>query len=233
MHKIYSRKTIKIPKKYENTSKMIKNKAIITILLIIALFTANYILQIIDPLFELMVRGEIHSLGTIISNEEATQIMVKYEYNDLFYIEKSEENEIQAIKANMIAINEITSDIAKNIQNEFDTLDRVAVNISLGSITGIPFLSGLGNDIELSVIPIGTIETELKSEFVSTGINQTIHKIYIDVKCNLKILSAFTEIEEIVSNQVLLMENLIIGEIPTNYYNFNGLEGKDVLEMVD
>ena len=35
----------------------------------------------------------------------------------------------------------------------------------------------------------GTVETDLKSEFKEAGINQTLHRIYLEVKCNVNILS--------------------------------------------
>ena len=80
----------------------------------------------------------------------------------------------------------------------------------------------------------GTVETDLKSEFKEAGINQTLHRVYLQVDCEVSILTPFHDISKKISNQVLLIENVIVGHIPDTYYNLEGLEGKnDALEMVE
>ena len=76
------------------------------------------------------------------------------------------------------------------------------------------------------------METDLKSEFISKGINQTLHRVYLQVKCNVDILTPYDEISEEITNQILLLENVIIGNIPNTYYNFEGVNGSDVMEVV-
>lgn len=74
----------------------------------------------------------------------------------------------------------------------------------------------------------------MKSEFESRGINQTIHRIYLDVKCKVSILTPFQDIEKEITNQVLLIENVIVGRIPETYYNLEGLNEKsDALEIIE
>ena len=76
------------------------------------------------------------------------------------------------------------------------------------------------------------METDLKSEFISKGINQTLHRVYLQVKCSVDILTPYDEISEEITNQILLLENIIIGNIPNTYYNFEGVNGSDVMEVV-
>ena len=80
---------------------------------------------------------------------------------------------------------------------------------------------------------IGNVETNLRSEFSSAGINQTLHRIYLEIKCNVTILTPFETIEEQIVNQVLLIEGVIIGEIPDTYYNLEGLTDEDGIEVVN
>lgn len=79
----------------------------------------------------------------------------------------------------------------------------------------------------------GTVETDLRSEFKEAGINQTLHRIYLEVKCNVNILTPYDTITETIYNQVLLVEGVIIGNIPDAYYNLEGLNGDQSLELVD
>lgn len=61
----------------------------------------------------------------------------------------------------------------------------------------------------------------MRSEFKSQGVNQTLHRLYLEVKCKVNILTPFKDIEKEITNQVLLLENIIVGKIPETYYNFN------------
>lgn len=95
-------------------------------------------------------------------------------------------------------------------------------------------LSGRGPGVKIRISSIGNIETDLESEFTSQGINQTLHRIYVDVSCNVKVLTPFKDIERNITNKVLLAENVIVGNIPDTYYNLEGLNGtSDALEMVE
>ena len=51
-----------------------------------------------------------------------------------------------------------------------------------GSFTGFKLLAGKGPGIKIRITPIGNVETDLKSEFITQGINQTLHRIYLQVK---------------------------------------------------
>ena len=79
----------------------------------------------------------------------------------------------------------------------------------------------------------GNLDTELKSEFVAAGINQTLHKIYLEIKCNVVILTPFETMEEQIVNQVLLAEGLIVGEVPNSYYNLEGMNTDKAIDIIE
>ncbi len=138
------------------------------------------------------------------------------------------------INANIFAIDEITSDIAIYIQEALENSETSEVKLSIGSFTGIKILSGTGPNIKIKLSSTGEVATDLRSEFVSQGINQTIHRIYLQIDCTVSILTPFKTIEENISNQVLLAENVIIGQIPSTYYNFEGTDSdQSKLEIIN
>lgn len=128
------------------------------------------------------------------------------------------------ISSDVLTIDKITSDIALLIQNSIEKKGKTKIKISIGSFTGIRLLAGTGPEIPIKVSSAGAIDTDIKSEFISQGINQTLHKIYMEISCNVTILTPFNTITENISNKVLLGENVIIGQIPETYYNFNGIQ---------
>ncbi len=80
---------------------------------------------------------------------------------------------------------------------------------------------------------VGNVETDLISQFSEAGINQTLHRIYLNVNCKVTILTPFDSIEENITNQVLLAEAVVMGEVPSTYYNLNGLKSDDLIELVE
>lgn len=91
----------------------------------------------------------------------------------------------------------------------------------------------MGPDIKIKMLTDGNVLTDLKSEFKEAGINQTLHRLYLEVECNVTILTPYETITETIVNQVLLIEGVIVGNIPDAYYNLEGLNDGQMLEMID
>lgn len=137
MSKIYSRPRIRIPKIILNNRSVNFNKeknekvAKIIIILIIAFSTVKIVLDAVYPIFDTLCENRAKSIATIISNEEATNVMREHSYDEMFTIEKDSSNNIAMIKSNIISINEIISDVAIKIQQRLDSRERENISIAL------------------------------------------------------------------------------------------------------
>lgn len=137
MSKIYSRPRIRIPKIILNNRSVNLNKeknakvAKIIIILIIAFSTVKVILDAVYPIFDTLCENRAKSIATIISNEEATNVMKEHSYDEMFTVEKDSNNNITMIKSNVISINEIISDVAIKIQQRLDSRGRESISIAL------------------------------------------------------------------------------------------------------
>ena len=236
--KIYSRPRIKIPPIFSNNigDKNLKRKQKIVkifIIMVIAFSTVKIVLDAILPIFDTLCKDKAKSIATIIANEEATNVMKEHTYDELFTLEKDKDGNITMIKSNIIAINEIISDVAVKIQNTINQRGRENIEIALGSFTGFKLLSGKGPEVPIKISSIGNVETDLRSEFSEKGINQTLHRVYLQVDCEVSILTPYNSITEKVSNQVLLIENVIVGKIPSTYYNLEGFDSNSALEIIE
>lgn len=137
------------------------------------------------------------------------------------------------ISANVITVNEIISDVALKIQEELNKVENNSFNLKLGSLTGSKLLSGIGPNVKVKIDVIGDLDTNLRSEFESKGINQTLHKMYLQIECNVIILTPYKTTEEKIINQVLLAEAVIIGTTPNTYYNFDGVDKTNVIDVIE
>ena len=57
--------------------------------------------------------------------------MKEHSYDELFTLEKDNNNNITMIKSNVIAINEIISDVAVKIQEDIDNRGRENIEIAI------------------------------------------------------------------------------------------------------
>ena len=136
MSKLYSRPRIRITKIFLANigDKNLKKKQKITkifIIMIIAFSTVKIVLDAILPIFDTLCKDKAKSIATIISNEQATNVMREHTYDELFTIEKDNDGNVTMIKSNVYAINEIISDVAVKIQNEIDEKGREDVEIAI------------------------------------------------------------------------------------------------------
>ena len=229
MYKIYSRKRLKL--------KSLKNKRKITtiiLVLIIALETSTLLLKHINPILEQVSTYEAKKLATLIANDQTTKVMQNYNYDSMFTIEKDAEGNVSMIQMNMYRVNIIISDIAYYIQEQMKKPENSSVSIPISNLLGIDLFSGYGPNVKMRVVLLGSVETDLRSEFIAKGINQTLHRVYLQIDCPVQILSSYKTIEEKVSNQFLLAENIIVGRIPDTYYNLEGFENpEDTMESIN
>lgn len=221
--KIYSRTRFCVTGK---ATKFNKNKATIFIssvfVIIIAVFTFYIIRSAINPIIDELCIDQAKNIATKISNEEATVIMDKYCYDDLITIIRDNDGNIKILKTNTKNINQIMSDIPVNMLDKFKQSENANISLYLGSILGTKIFSATGPKINIRIANVGNVDTKLKSEFTSQGINQTLHRIYLELNCEVTILTPYDTIKQRIDNQVLIAESVIVGDVPYSYYNMNG-----------
>lgn len=226
---------IKVKNKKKHLSSINKKKIIKVIsLIIVIVLTLKMALNHLEPIFEAMCEEKVKSLATIITNQQSTIVMNKYQYEQLYTTEKDSNGNIVIIKSNIVPTNNMISDLTEQIQTEFDKINDEKVKIALGNLSGIYFLSNTGPEISVNVAVTGTVDTELKSEFIAQGINQTLHRVYVNFECNMKIVTPIKSYEKQITNQVIVAEHVIVGNIPGSYYNIEGVESNmDALNVIE
>ena len=241
MSKIYSRKRFilkpslsgfgnsgRVPGSFPRKTYIIKRKTLkVMIVLIVTILIYQLILSSIEPVFETLCEEKVRSVATVISNQESTKVMNKYQYDELYTIEKDEAGNITIIKSNVAPINNMISDLTEAIQNRFNELENTEINIPIGNLFGTYYFSGVGPSIPAKVRISGTLDTEVKSEFLAKGINQTLHRIYVNFECYAKIITPIQNFEKKITNQFIIAEHIIVGNIPDTYYNLEGMSGTD------
>lgn len=140
-------------------------------------------------------------------------------YLDLIILDRDNSGKILALRANVVEMNKLASEIIMKIQEKNNELEESYIKVPLGNFTGNPLFSGIGPNIKLKIIPKGTVHLDFKTEFVSTGINQTRHRIYLEITMNMGIVGTFVSNSVKAVNNVDIAETVLIGDVPSTFYN--------------
>lgn len=233
MDSIYSRKRIKIPKiqGFYTNNKNAKKFFSIFIIILIAVLTFYTLFKSINPMFEELCVEKARQLGTYIMNNASNIILDNTNYSNIVTIEKDGNNNV--LKTDVVVINKIASDIALEAEKQFKELEKDTIKIPVGALTGNKLLAGRGPDINIKVIPAGNILTEIKNEFEAQGINQTVYRIYLELTCKVSIVTPYKIIENEIVNQVLLVETVVVGDVPNSYYNLEGIRQDNAIDVIE
>lgn len=220
---LYSRKKIRLP----NFRELNSVKALLLIMFATIIISIVLFLKAAYPVFKASCETAASSKGVTIINEEVNKVMRNYSYDNLISVEKDQNGKIAFIKADSICINNIVTKIVSNIQKQFDGIPRISVFINMGSVSGISALKNFEPRFEVELESAGNINATTRTDFQSIGINQTHHKIYLDIDARVGILTPLDTFGKDVSTEVLLTEAVIVGEVPDSYYNLSGFEDPD------
>ena len=134
------------------------------------------------------------------------------------------EDGISAIETNVTGISRLRADSILNIRGEISDIDRMTLDIPLGNLAGGMFLTGRGFPVRIKLVPIGDVSGEIYSEFSETGINQTLHRIYLRVRVSMNMIVASDTVRLELADDILVAETVIVGRVPDAYTAINRFE---------
>lgn len=147
------------------------------------------------------------------------------QYDRIVYFEKDLDGRITALKTNMSEVNRLKTDILNIINDEILSLDTSDIGIPLGSLFLPELLSGKGPAIPVHILSIRNSDAIFSSGFSQAGINQTLHKLTMEVSVDVAVLvlgetSSFT-----VTSEVVVAETVIVGDVPNTFLQTGGNYG--------
>ena len=192
------------------------------IIFIVSVFIGSfiYIDNSLRPTITVLAETKALELANKSINKTVGEIVKdEINYSDLIYTKLDSQGKISMIQSNTILMNQIASDVALEIQNELKNVKSTTAYIPIGTALKSPILAKYGPQLKVSIEPIGTVSVDFKTSFESAGINQTRHRIYLEVKTKVKVIIPLTTSTKEVNAQVPICETIIVGDVPQIYVN--------------
>ena len=188
----------------------------------LALFLSGILLMVdirVRPIIEQTATYQSKILATRIINDAVYSQLEdeSLDYEKLVTVTYNYDNSISSIESNMVNINRIKAKITKSVNDELSCINEHDLSISLGTVSGFKMFYNQGPLIPIKVQPEGYVDATLISSFESAGINQTLHRIIVEIKTDISaIIPGYTS-SATVETQFVMAETVIVGSVPDTY----------------
>lgn len=154
-----------------------------------------------------------HAINTAVLEHVSAHVS----YADLIKPEKDANNQVIFMQINTMLVNKIKSEAEIAIQDSLRELEQKRISIPFGQVFGAKLLSNLGPMIRLVVVPMGTVHVDVADSFEAAGINQTRHRIYLNVRSDVRVVFPLLDREVPITTQIPIADAIIVGPVPQVY----------------
>ena len=208
--------------KVKKRKKVVKIASFVLILLLILsiLVVLNTYWKSTLPTLLDITQAKISAQTVLVINQAVTTSFQDTDvFGDLISIQRDNDGNIILLTANSLQANKLARQTAIVSQQRLDQLAKEQIEVPFGTISGIPLFSEMGPEITITVTPIGAVNCTFTSTFESVGINQTLHRMFIQVECKMDLIipQMHHTMECVVP--ILVSESIIIGKVPQTYLN--------------
>ncbi len=151
---------------------------VIIILLVFALITYYYIEVNIRPTLGSICEIQAKVIASRIINETVRDELNRDSIKDQILIPSyDKQGKINMIRTDAMIMNNISNNIAKNVQQKIVKLEQQQFTIPLFTALDSQLLAGKGPNLNFSILHQGSVLVDFVTEFEESGINQTRYKL--------------------------------------------------------
>ncbi len=207
---------------------------ILSVLIITVFFLFLYVEFKLFPIVEKMSYSLCRNYATRIINESVQEVMLVQvgEQDEIIRFQKNEAGEIVSLSTDARLVNLIKSYVSLEVERRISE-GKSVLQIPLGNILGMKTLSGRGPKIKVRLTPVRSVVSDISSIFSESGINQTLHKVFLKVEMDVGMMVLSRSLDCRVSDTVVICETVIVGKVPDAYTDINKIEDEVLGDIVD
>ena len=196
--------------------------------LVIGVGLALAVIFLIDsalrPTLTALAQARVENAVTRIVNDavDGTLTSEAISYSDLVTLEKDAAGQVSVLAANTAQLNALRAEILGKVLAQVEQLDSQELGVPLGSLTGFATASDLGPVLPVRVLTAAVPTADFENVFTSAGINQTLHRIMLNVRVECTLLIPGGTVDTAVEAQVCAAETLLVGQVPDAYLELPG-----------
>lgn len=144
------------------------------------------------------------------------------DYSDFVTITRNEAGEITALSADMARLNLLRAELSAHLLERLED-SQLELTVPVGSLLPLEPTWARGPELHLRALAMGTASAEFESEFTSAGINQTRHRLWLELSVPVTVLLPGGGEELTVDSRLCVAETVIVGQVPQTWFQTGGL----------
>lgn len=200
------------------------SRSLHTLLLLLGLATAIisaalYIDHQLSDVVEQYAKTAAKDLISQVVNESILEELstTGTDYQSIVSLRQDTTDQIIAIQTDPVKINQLKSSVIQRISQRLQDAAVNNIQVPMGTLTGERLLLGKGPSLSIHLVPVGAATASVASQFESSGINQTVHRVLLQVDIGVTlIMPGFTGYCEN-ETQMVLAETVLVGQVPETY----------------
>ena len=215
----------------------------IVLIVLCTFFLFTILSKKISPTLLNYATSKAKNIATLMITQAVNnEVLSKMDSNQLFIVDKDENNVIKSVDLNPATSNILLNDITNSVQDYlqkleegdidnlgvsdsiFSNLDKsklkegIIYEIPSGLMFKNPLLSNLGPKIPVRIDLVGEVISDLKTDITNYGINNALVKVTVYVEVTMKVLLPFASQEMKAETNIPITMRLIQGTVPDFYY---------------
>ena len=186
---------------------------------VLGLFVASALIFLNDISSQIAV-SDACDIVTVNINRAIAELFKEGNYAADYFVsfEKDNNGEVCAVNCNMARINALSSELLNRTVNSTEN-KTLNVSIPLGNLTGVSLLMGRGPGVPVKILMLTSSRVEFSNDLISAGINQTKHRINLNVLVDVDILMPWGTESSRVKTEVMIADTVVVGGVPQTYLN--------------
>lgn len=169
------------------------------------------------PMAEAAAQLQIHDVVTETVQQTVLRQLDSLTYGDLIDIQRGSDGQIVSLTADTAKMNRLQTELSASVLEAVRGLRSAGLSIPVGSLLELDLLWGRGPSLQLRSLWVGTVEAVFDSQFDSAGVNQTRHRIWLELHVPVRVLLPGGTMETTVTTRLLAAETVIVGQVPDTY----------------
>lgn len=172
------------------------------------------------PIAQELIKTQVDNQASDAINEAIGEQIDSGEiaYDNMVSVETSANGSVSAVQTNIAEINRLKTGVLKRVDERLENLSEEKLSVPMGNVMLPELFSGRGPDIPVRVLAVRTSDAVFRNSFETAGINQTLHRITIDIHVVITVMTWTGTMQIAVDSAVVAAETVIVGTVPTTYF---------------
>ena len=197
-----------------------KTAPIVTVFLIVAVG----ILLILAEMRVSNVRNELMSYAARNAASAAATVGIensletdRVRYADLIKFGRDGNGNIVSVTTDAYYLNKIGNNIGDEVDRQINEMKSYILRIPVGVLFSEQFINGRGPKVPLIFVMTGITTTDFENEFTAAGVNQTHHRIMMNIKINTYVIHSGNVTVVPYETNVCIAESIVVGITPQTF----------------